>query len=58
MSPLHESQTKRRQILEGDAASHSATHTVTDMEELYWFAMALTGDPEFATRLARISHGQ
>jgi hypothetical protein len=21
------------------------------MEELYWFAMALTGDPEFATRL-------
>ena len=51
MSPLHESQTKRRQISERDAASHSETQTLTEMKELYWLAMALTGDPEFATRL-------
>ena len=24
---------------------------MTEMEELYWFAMALTGDPEFAAKL-------
>jgi hypothetical protein len=51
MSPLQLSQTKRRQISERDEASHSETQTITEMEELYWFAMALTGDPEFATRL-------
>ena len=51
MSPLHESQTKRRQISGRDAASHNEPQTLTEMEELYWFAMALTGDPEFATRL-------
>jgi len=51
MSLLHQRQTERRQISERDAASHSKTQTLTEMEELYWFAMALTGDPEFATRL-------
>jgi len=51
MTPLHLSLTKRRQISERDAASHSETRTLTEMEELYWFAMALTGDPEFAARL-------
>jgi hypothetical protein len=24
---------------------------MTEMEELYWFAMAMTGDPEFAAKL-------
>ena len=51
MMPLHPSQTTRRHLSECDAASHSETQTVTEIEELYWFAMALTGDPEFATRL-------
>ncbi len=51
MTPLHPSQTKRRQISERDAASHSERQTLTEMEELYWFAVALTGDPEFAARL-------
>lgn len=51
MMPLHPSQTNRHHLSERDAASHSETQTVTEMEELYWFAMALTGDPEFATRL-------
>jgi len=51
MTPLHRSQTKRRRISKRDAASHSETQTRTEMEELYWFAMALTGDPEFAARL-------
>jgi hypothetical protein len=51
MTPLYPSQTKRHQISERDAASHGETQTLTEMEELYWFAMALTGDPEFATRL-------
>src|SRR5664280_768408 len=49
--PPARSQTKRRQISGRDAASHNETQTLTEMEELYWFAMALTGDPEFATRL-------
>ena len=52
MTPLHASLIKRRQISKHDAASHRKTQTHTEMEELYWFAMALTGDPEFATRLA------
>ena len=51
MTHLHPSQTTRRQISERDAASHSETQTLTEMEEMYWFAMALTGDPEFAARL-------
>ena len=51
MSSLHQSQTQRRQISERDAASHSETQTLTEMEEMYWFAMALTGDPEFAVTL-------
>ena len=51
MTPLHPSQTKRLQISEREAASHSGTQTLTEMEELFWFAMALTGDPEFAARL-------
>ncbi len=51
MSLLHQRQTGRRQFSERDAASHSETQTLTEMKELYWFAMALTGDPEFATRL-------
>jgi len=51
MTPLHLSLTKRRQISERDAVSHSETQTLTEMEELFWFAMALTGDPEFAARL-------
>ena len=51
MSSLHQSQTQRRQISERDVASHSETQALTEMEEMYWFAMALTGDPEFATRL-------
>lgn len=51
MTPLYPSQTKRREISERDGASHSETQTLTEMEELYWFAMALTGDSEFATRL-------
>jgi len=51
MTPVPQSQTKRRQISKRDAASHSATQTLTEMEELYWFATALTGDPDFAARL-------
>ena len=51
MSSLHQSQTQRLQISERDAASHSEIQTLTEMEEMYWFAMALTGDPEFAVRL-------
>lgn len=51
MSSLHQSQTQRRQISERDVASHSETQALTEMEEMYWFAMALTGEPEFAVRL-------
>ena len=51
MMPLHSSQIKRRQISEPDAAWHSETQTPTEMEEMYWFAMALTGDPDIAAQL-------
>jgi len=32
-------------------ALQSEMPTLTEMEELYWFAVALTGDPEFAANL-------
>ena len=52
MTPLHPSQIKRRQISEPDAAQpHSEKPTLTGMEELYWFAMELTGDPDLAAQL-------
>ena len=51
MMPLRPSQTNRHQRSERDSASHTETQTVTEMEDLNWFAMALTGDPEFATSL-------
>ncbi|HVP55689.1 MAG TPA: hypothetical protein VMU45_11905 [Candidatus Eisenbacteria bacterium] len=32
-------------------ALHTESPAPDDVEELYWFAMALTGDPEFAAKL-------
>ena len=51
MKPLHPNPTERCQISTIDVALQSEMPTLTEMEELYWFAVALTGDPEFAANL-------
>ena len=42
---------KRRQIRTREITPHNENRTPTGMEELYWFAMALTGDPDLAAQL-------
>ena len=49
MKSLYPNPTERRQISTTDVALQSEMKLT--MEELYWFAMALTGDPEFAAKL-------
>ena len=53
MNHLHSTLTKKHWTSKGDVALQSEMQTpgLTEMEELYWFAVALTGDPEFAARL-------
>ena len=51
MKSVHKSSTKRRRGSRNHVALHTETRKSGDVEDLYWFAMALTGDPEFATRL-------
>lgn len=48
MKPLHPNPTERCQVSTIDVALQSE---MSEMEELYWFAMAMTGDPEFAAKL-------
>ena len=48
MKSLYPTATERRQISTTDVALQSE---MTEMEELYWFALALTGNPEFAAKL-------
>ena len=47
----HPSLTQRCQSSRSYVALNTESRTPADMEELYWFAVALTGDPEFAARL-------
>ena len=51
MKSVHKSSTKRRRGSRGHVALHTETRKSGDVEDLYWFAMALTGDPEFAAKL-------
>lgn len=53
MNHLHSTLTKKHRMSKSDATLQSEMQTpdLTEMEELYWFAVALTGDPEFATSL-------
>src|SRR3974390_422060 len=51
MRPLHPNPTERCQMSTSDLALQSDMQTLSEMKELYWFAMALTGDPEFAAKL-------
>ena len=55
MKSLHKSPTKRRRGSRGHVALHTEPPKPGDLEELYWFAVALTGDPEFATRLVALA---
>jgi hypothetical protein len=50
---LHAALTKKHRMSRSDVALQSEKQMpdLTEMEELYWFAVALTGDPEFAARL-------
>jgi len=51
MKSVSSALTKRRQIQTSELTPHSEKRTLTGMEELYWFAMALTGDPDLAAQL-------
>ena len=51
MKSVRSSLTKRRHIPTCEVTPHNENRTVTGMEELYWFAMALTGDPDLAAQL-------
>ena len=51
MKSVRKSLTKRRHGSRSYVELHTATRKSSDMEDLYWFAMALTGDPDFATKL-------
>jgi len=53
MKSLHSTLTKKHVMSKSDVALQSKMQTpgLTEMEDLYWFAVALTGDPEFAASL-------
>jgi len=51
MKTPHQNPTKRHQGSRRYVALHTESPAPDDVEELYWFAMALTGDPEFAAKL-------
>jgi len=51
MKSPHPNPTERCQISTTDVALQSEMQTLTEIEELFWFAMALTGDPELAANL-------
>ena len=51
MKSVHKSPTKRRRGSRAYVALHTETPKSSDLEDLYWFAMALTGDPDFAAKL-------
>jgi len=51
MKSVHKSPTKRRRASRSHVELHTETRKSSDVEDLYWFAMALTGDPDFAAKL-------
>ena len=51
MKSTHKGSATSRQRSRGHVALHTETPTHTAVEDLYWFAMALTGDPDFAARV-------
>jgi hypothetical protein len=51
MKAAHQSPTERRPSLRNLLALHTETPALSNVEDLYWFAMALTGDSEFAAKL-------
>ena len=51
MKSVRSALTKRRHIPTIEMTPHSEKRNLTGMEELYWFAMALTGDPDLAAQL-------
>ena len=56
MKSVHKSPTKRRRrASRSHVELHTETRKCSDVEDLYWFAMALTGDPDFAAKLVGIA---
>ena len=51
MKSVHKSLTKRRRGSRGHVELRTQTPKSGDVEDLYWFAMALTGDSDFAAKL-------
>ena len=51
MKSMHKGLTKRRRGSRSHVELHTEARKCSDVEDLYWFAMALTGDPDFAAKL-------
>jgi hypothetical protein len=51
MKSPHQNPTRRHQGSGRYVALHTESPAPDHLEELYWFAMALTGDPDFAAKL-------
>lgn len=51
MNTIHQSPTKKHRNSRHLVALHTETPAPSDVEDLYWFALALTGDPDFAAKL-------
>ena len=51
MKSMHNNPTKRRYGSRGHVALRTGRRQFTEVEDLYWFAMALTGDADFAAKL-------
>jgi|GEM_PF-3301532 len=51
MKTPHQNRTKRRKGSRRYVALHTESPVLDNVEELYWFAMALTGDPDVAAKL-------
>lgn len=51
LNTIHQSPTKRSRTSKHLMALRTETPAHSDVEDLYWFALALTGDPDLAAKL-------
>jgi len=51
MKAVHKSSTKSRRGSRSHMELHTETRKSSGVQDLYWFVMALTGNPDFADKL-------
>ena len=51
MKSMHKNLTKKRRGSRSHVELHTETRKSSDVEDLYWFAVAVTGDSDFAAKL-------